>query len=367
MEKPKRRFRRRYLYIALVVLFLIAVAIRWKEAVRIAEVLLGSDLELLLAAVLVAVGYWLTQAGVYRAIARAVGLSYDFLECLPLVLAFPFVNVIVPATGLTGVALFADDARQRGGEAEKGVVGGLAYIAADYASFGLLIWPGLLYLWRNGLLRPYQGWAALVHALGLSGIFLALGLAGWAPQTLRRILDGFIRFGQRLARLFRRPVRERPTPSAGSVQRFHDAVRCAFDHPGRVLRIVLWAVVGQGANLLAFYLILRSLGRPATTGHLLAGYGVTNMITLVSPSPQGIGFTEGSTVALFSSLGEPMEQAVAISLAHRGVTFWMPLLAGFLVARRLRSFRDNGTETAGTVWGSAGPRATAPRAERPSD
>jgi uncharacterized protein (TIRG00374 family) len=367
MEKPKRRFRRRTLYIALVILFVVAVAVRWQEAVRIVEVLLGSDPVLILLAVLVAVGYWLTQAGVYQAIARAVGMGYGLFDCLALVLAFPFVNVIVPATGLTGVALFADDALQRGMEGEKGVVGGLAYIAADYGSFGLLIWPGLIYLYRNGLMRPYMGWAALVHALGLAGIFLALGLAGWAPQTLRRILDGFIRFGQRLARLFRRPVRERSAPSAASVERFHRAVRHAIGRPRRVLRIVLWAVLGQGVNLLAFFLILSALSRPATTGHLVAGYGITNMITLVSPSPQGIGFTEGSTVALFSSLGEPMEQAVAISLAHRGVTFWMPLLAGFLVVRRLRSFRDNGTVAAAPVVGRTPQPVVVPRVEPPSE
>lgn len=53
---------------------------------------------------------------------------------------------------------------------------------------------------------------------------------------------------------------------------------------------------------------------------------------------------------VFASLGVPIERATVISLAFRGLTFWLPLAIGFMVLRRLKSF-GSPEAARGEMWG----------------
>ncbi len=338
-RRSSRRFNRRWFYVAIVLLFIAVVIVGWNEALQIVGILLEAAPGFLSLAVLSHVGYYLAQNGVYQGICQAVGLPYGYLQMLPLTVAWPFINVTVPTVGLAGIALLADDARQRDLEPERGIVAGFLYLTFLYAAYGMTIWAALLYLLEHDLLQPYQVGAALAHAAGLTGIFLAIGLAGWAPGTMTGILDFLVGIGRRLARLFRRPAPRQEGSVAPIVTRCHEAVRRAVRHPKVLARALLFAAAAQGANLLCMWMVVRSLGRSLSPMQLTAVYGISYLVTLVSPSPQGIGFTEGATVNIFSSLGSSFQGAAAITLAFRGVTLWLPLLAGLLVVRQLKTFQ----------------------------
>jgi uncharacterized membrane protein YbhN (UPF0104 family) len=62
---------------------------------------------------------------------------------------------------------------------------------------------------------------------------------------------------------------------------------------------------------------------------------------MVSITPQGIGMVEGAMVLVCTSLGVPAAEATAITLAFRGLSLWLPLLVGFFLLRRLRTFRSD--------------------------
>ncbi len=59
---------------------------------------------------------------------------------------------------------------------------------------------------------------------------------------------------------------------------------------------------------------------------------------IVSPIPQGIGLVEGIMTLTYASLGVPTETAAIVSLSFRGLTFWLPLLLGFVLVQRIRTF-----------------------------
>jgi uncharacterized membrane protein YbhN (UPF0104 family) len=48
---------------------------------------------------------------------------------------------------------------------------------------------------------------------------------------------------------------------------------------------------------------------------------------------------EGVMTLVYTSLGVAAEPATLIVLSFRGLTFWLPMFAGFLLLRRLRSLR----------------------------
>ncbi len=332
---------RRAVYIVLILLILIAVIIRRREAINVVRTLLQCIPWLLALAVVAEVVFYLLQALVYRSIAKTVGLKYPFFELAPLILVLPFVNVAVPSTGVAALALLADDARQRDMEPEAAIVAGLIYNLFFVSSLSIFIWPGLWELRRYGVLRPYQAWAGAAYAGFVGIMLLILVLGGWAPHVLGWIINWASLLARALRRIVRWPERKSGNGLAISreVEHYQHIIKRATHNWQDLGLAILWALLAQGFNLLVLFLCVSSLGRSITPFRLVAGGGVSNLITMISPTPQGIGLTEGATADVFSSLGQPLETAVAITLVYRGVTFWLPLIASLILMRRLRTFR----------------------------
>jgi uncharacterized protein (TIRG00374 family) len=71
----------------------------------------------------------------------------------------------------------------------------------------------------------------------------------------------------------------------------------------------------------------------STVAVYLAGAAVAS----VSPTPGGLGAMEAALVAGLTAVGAPTGPAVAAVLAFRLLTFWLPILPGWLAYRALRA------------------------------
>jgi len=74
---------------------------------------------------------------------------------------------------------------------------------------------------------------------------------------------------------------------------------------------------------------------PFTASTIIGGFSIAYLFLIVSPTPSGIGIVEGVMPLALSSLNVPWSQAVIITLAYRGITFWLPLGAGAIAFRML--------------------------------
>jgi hypothetical protein len=72
---------------------------------------------------------------------------------------------------------------------------------------------------------------------------------------------------------------------------------------------------------------------------VIAGFSTAYLFTIVSPTPAGIGFVEGSLTLALRSMYVPLSDAAFITLAYRAVTFWLPLLFGMLALRLIEHTR----------------------------
>ena len=96
--------------------------------------------------------------------------------------------------------------------------------------------------------------------------------------------------------------------------------------------------VAHFVDLASLYVLFLAFHNPVTLGVLVAGYAMGILFWIVSPTPQGIGVVEGIMPMVFTSLSVPSAVATAVSLAFRGLTFWLPLWIGFIILRRVRTF-----------------------------
>jgi uncharacterized membrane protein YbhN (UPF0104 family) len=64
--------------------------------------------------------------------------------------------------------------------------------------------------------------------------------------------------------------------------------------------------------------------------HLIAGYGLVVLLVNLSALPFSLGIFEVSMAAMYHWLGVPWAQSWALTLAYRGITFWLPIPLGLL-------------------------------------
>ena len=83
------------------------------------------------------------------------------------------------------------------------------------------------------------------------------------------------------------------------------------------------------------FLMFLAFKVPFSVGTLIAGFSIGYLFLIVSPTPAGIGVVEGALTLALNSLNVSLGAAAVLTLAYRGITFWVPLLGGMLAFRWL--------------------------------
>src|ERR671937_1092588 len=181
--------------VALVVLFGLMFSSHFHDLADVVEVLRrGQPGWLVVAAGLQLLWFW-NQAVLYRSIYDLLGLPAPTARLLPIVLASNFLNFVTPSASLGAVALFLDDARQRGLDPGRVALASVVRLVLNLVWFGLLLSFSLTVLaLRMQLLAEYVVAAALLlgaAALVIGGLVLAAlrpdhraQLLGWVGSLL---------------------------------------------------------------------------------------------------------------------------------------------------------------------------------------
>jgi uncharacterized protein (TIRG00374 family) len=105
--------------------------------------------------------------------------------------------------------------------------------------------------------------------------------------------------------------------------------------PRSLLVPLLYAFANKALLMGVLLFVFLAFQVPFTAGTIIGGFAISYLFLIVSPTPSGIGIVEGVMPLALSSLGVPWSQAVIITLAYRGITFWIPLGVGALALRIL--------------------------------
>lgn len=101
---------------------------------------------------------------------------------------------------------------------------------------------------------------------------------------------------------------------------------------GNWLRPFVGTIGYYAFDLLTMYLIFLAAGYKINPGVLFAGYGLPFLLAKMAfIVPGGLGIIETSMAALFTSLAVPDDIALVVVLGYRLISFWIPILVGFLV------------------------------------
>jgi glycosyltransferase 2 family protein len=269
-----------------------------------------------LAAGLVAAAVSYLAAGL--ALVGSAGPELAFGRTTAVQLATSFANPLAPA-GLGGAglnALYLERAGLTRADAAAAVAVNLGAGALVHAG-GLLLAIAVTGRTSVGDVRLPSGWPALI------AVVAALALAGvvvWVPALRRRVLP----------RALRRRVL---WPAWQGVL----GLRATLRRPGKAARLLGGSSGVTACYILALYASLEAFGADLPLAKVAVAYLGGAALASISPTPGGLGALEAALVAGLTAVGGPAGPVIAGVLTFRLLTFWLPVLPGWLVFRALRA------------------------------
>ena len=334
---PREMNTRRWLLLILAASFVWLVATRVNEVESLAETLARGKWQWILVALLLQVAYFVTQARVYQVCFRLVGIEAKLRALVPVFLGSMFINAVAPSGGTAGLALYVDEAVQRGYSGARAAAGTILGVVGDYAGFSLLLIYGLVYLQLEASVRIYEIFTAATLLLFMLVLASLLFLGAAQPQTLHRLLSVFQTVVNRIAGRLRRPPVLVENWSTETGSEFTAAAEVARKNPWGLLTIVGWSGISHLINASSLYMVFLAFGEAPLAAAVLAAFAIGHLFVIIAPSPQGVGFVETVVPLTLIRLGISSAVATIVVLAFRGLAVWIPMLAGFFMLQRLRS------------------------------
>jgi len=326
---------RKFLIAAAALLGLIFIVTRFTEMEKIALTLQNGDWHFVLLAALTEIA-WLWLIGrTYHTIYRLLGIPSTPRHMFSLASAANFASVIAPSGGMSSMAVMLADARANGQPAARVTVANLIYILCEYLGVLGAFALGIVVLLR----RNNMNWPALLAAALLALLALCLGillyLAMTNPQKLGRILAWLVRAGNRVLHPFiHREYFHQEQAHDFACEAAEGLALMRTHSAWSITRPVLLSITNKFILMLILALIFMAFRIPFSPGTLVAGFSISYLFVIVSPTPGGIGIFEGILTIWLRALGVGLEPAAVITLAYRGVTFWQPLIIGGYMFRR---------------------------------
>jgi glycosyltransferase 2 family protein len=325
--------------VALLVLFGLMFGSHFNDLAEIAGVLPRGQPGWIVVALGLQLLWFLNQALLYRSIYDLLGLPARTLRLLPIVLASNFLNFLTPSASLGAVALFLDDARQRGLDPGKVALASVVRLVLNLVWFGMLLTFTLTVLaMRMELVLEYLVAASLLlsaAALVVSGLVLA-ALRPDLPAQLLGMIGGLVdSLGKALLR--------RDLSTEDRARRFGTqfglAAVALWTGRRRLPRPWLHVMLFDALQLGVLYATLRAFegdGAASNVVTLIVVFTLGVLFSVVAVTPQGLGMVEVTLLGAFTMVGLPVGRAAVVVLAYRGFSFWTPLLVGLAALRWVR-------------------------------
>jgi uncharacterized protein (TIRG00374 family) len=330
-------FRHMRKLIVIVVLFLVAAFIypSFGELESILKTLRQGNFWFVLLSLLIQLGWILVTGLTYLSLYRLLGLDGTARKLSLLAAAANFVNIVAPSAGMGGVAVFIADARRNGHSPGKVMVAGMLYLFLDYIAFLCVLTLGLIVLFRRNDLDAGEIAASAVMFFIATGFGVVLYLGSRSANLLGNTLAWMARLVNRVANLFIHRDYLSQARAHEFAHEMADGLKSLPENPRSLVIPVLLSFANKALLISVLLSIFLAFKVPFSAGTLIGGFAISYLFLIISPTPAGIGIVEGIMPLALSSLHVPWSQAVIITLAYRGITFWVPLAIGALAFRML--------------------------------
>ena len=298
------------------VLALILTVSQFGSLERIVELARSARPAWLFLAVLVQAATYVCAALVWRQALRYAGHPRTLLTLVPLGIAKPFTDQVLPSGGISGTMLVVTGLIRRRVPAEVAMAAMLAGLVSYEIAYLAVVFAQR----RNFVAPPPRHPAALCRGRHFRDHYGCDPLRSPRLATVgQTAADGLVGQAARHDRFVSGP--------------------CRGAHRSPPQPVLLAQTVGLQLGIflldaLTLWLVFNAIGDVPEIWVVFVGFVMASMAATIGPMPIGLGTFEAGAVGMLHFLGVSIEAALAGTLLLRGLTFWLPMLPGVWLARR---------------------------------
>lgn len=294
----------------------VTVALHFTELEHFVELARNAHPVWLLAGLCLQAATYFAAAAVWWVLLRPLGQTLSYLSLVPIGLAKLFTDQALPTGGIVGTLLVVQGLARRCVPSGVAMTTLLLGMTSYYVAYAIAVAAALAFLYIERMLDG----AMLAGAAVFGCVAVAVPVAVLAvkrytnvwPFTLAARIPG-------LAALL-------------------EAMREARLRPRRDWAPFLVATLLQLAVFLldsvTLWAMLQAVGSPASPVTAFIAFISASVAATIGPMPLGLGTFEAASVAMLNLQGQPVAVALTATLLLRGLTFWLPMLPGLILARR---------------------------------
>lgn len=326
---------RKFIFILVGFLSAALIYLSFGELESIIETIQQGNLWFVLLALLLQFGWLIILGATYLSLYRVLGLDGTVFKFSLMAAAANFVNTIAPSAGMGGTVVFISDAYRNEQSPGKATVASMLNLFLDYLAFLFVLTLGLIVLWRRNDLGPTEIAASGVIFAIAAGLGFLLYLGSRSAVALGNTLAKMARFINRIAKPFIHRDYLSEERAHEFAEEMADDLKSLPQKSKSLIKPMLYAFANKALMISILMVCFLSFDVPFSAGTIIGGFSIAYLFLIVSPTPSGIGIVEGIMPLALSSLRVPWSQAVIVTLAYRGITFWVPLGVGAIAFRTL--------------------------------
>ncbi|NLF50437.1 MAG: flippase-like domain-containing protein [Leptolinea sp.] len=333
----------------LAVILFLAIAFAFTslaEIEKVAAVMVTGKWQFLTAALILQI-CWLGIVGAtYSSLYRIVGIPDTTRRLWKLASAAQFANVIAPTGGVSAAAVFLSDANRNQKSTARVTVIYTLSVFFEYIGFLFILILGLGILASGHSIHAAEIAASILLVLAATALAVILYLAMVSEALLGRFLSGCSRLINSIVRPIIQQDWLHEKRALSFSRELAEGVSDLKRHPNGLLAPLGLALTNKALLILILWLIAMAFETYLRPDILIAGFSIGYLFLIVSPTPAGVGVMESAMALSLRSLGVTLETATVITIAFRGITFWIPLVIG---AINFKMCQSNFTGSAETV------------------
>ena len=322
-------------FVIIIVLFLGAtlVFLSFSELGSIAKTLQQATMRYILLGIFFQMIWFLVAGLSYQSLYKLLGLNESIWKLIVLSASANFVNTVAPTGGAGGMAVFIGAATEDGHPVGKVTVASMLFLFVDYVAFLFVLTLGLIVLFRRNQIGATELGTSSVMFIVATVLGFLLYLGSQSGKALGNVLAWMARLVNRVAL----PFIHREYLSEARAHQFAEEMaedlRSLPERPRSLILPFAYSLAGKILLMLVLMCVFLAFRIPFSGGTIIGGFAISYLFLIVSPTPSGIGIVEGIMPLALSSLSVPLSQGLIVTLAYRGITFWLPLGIGAIAFR----------------------------------
>jgi uncharacterized protein (TIRG00374 family) len=327
---------RKFLFVLVLFLSAAFVYLSFGELENILTTLRHGNIWFILLAILVQLAWFLMMGLIYQSLYHVLNMQESVFRLALLSASATFVNIVAPTIGMSGMAFFIAHAARNGRSVGKITIVTMLGLFLDYAAFLVILTLGLIILFRRNDLDPTEIAASGVMFAIAAGFGFLLYLGSRSAESLGNVLAGMARLVNRVVHPFIHRAYLSEDRAHEFAQEMAEDLKSLPQKYHSLLIPLLYSLAGKALLMCVLLSLFLAFQVPFTAGTIIGGFAIAYLFLIVTPTPAGVGIIEGVMPLALSSLRVPWSEAIVITLAYRGITFWIPLAFGAVAFRMLQ-------------------------------